>query len=188
MGNYISTDELKVKLGRTTVGSDVQDTKITFCVSAAESIVEHYTGTFFYEKTITDEYVDQYAISENLFKMSEDRCLIWCPAKILTITALTDDDTTLTANSDYYLYKSTGEIQSSGSFGSSRRSVKLSGTFGYSTVPDDIKECALQIAQAISGLAVTTYMDDEGDVQSVIKSNVPSWIWSYLKSRRWANV
>ena len=120
--------------------------------------------------------------------MSDDRRSIWCPAPIITISSLTENSTAQTENTDYYLYKSIGEIQSAGTFSSSRRAIVLTGTFGYSTVPKDIKEATLQIAAVLTGLATTIYMDDNGDAQEVIKQNVPSWVWRFLKSRRWANV
>ena len=188
MTAYITREELLQKLGRKTEGQDTHEEKIQFSLTASQKIVEHVTGTRFDSYDITSEYIDQYSYTANGFKMSCDRKSIWCPAPIISVSSMTEDSTALTENTDFYLYKATGEIQSSGIFSSARRVIVLSGTFGYSSVPSDIKEATLQIAQILTGLATTTYMDDSGDIVPIIKSSVPAWIWKHLKSRRWANV
>lgn len=181
----ITTNELKLKLGRPTEGEDVNEEKLQQAVNNTDGIINQVTGTFFAQTTITDEYIDCYSMSENKFKMSDDRKTIWCPAPIISISSLTEDDTAQTENTDFYLYKATGRIDADGVFSSERRIIKLTGSFGYSTIPTDIKEIALLIAQTLSGLATTTYLNEAGELDEVIKSNIPSWVWTALKSRRW---
>lgn len=182
----ITTRELKIKLGRDSEGEDPNEEKLQQAVDNTDGVINHVTGTFFAQTTITDEYIDCYGMSPNKFKMSEDRKKIWCPAPVISISSLTEDDTAQTENTDFYLYKSVGKIEADGYFSSERRIIKLTGVFGYATIPADIHEAALLIAQTLSGLATTTYLDENGQLDEVIKSNVPGWVWRLLKSRAWS--
>ena len=180
----ITKDELKLKLGRPTEGEDAQQEKINLSVANVDKIIEQVTGTFFSEVSIEDEYIDGYGLSDNSFYLGPNNYKIWCPAPIISITSLYNDDTLLVENTDYYLSKKVGKIETDSIFSVSRRGIKLTGTFGYAEVPADIKEIGLLIGQAISGLAITNYLDEDGDINAVIKTSVPSWAWKHLKSRR----
>ena len=181
----INTRDLKLKMGRAVEGEDPNEEKLQQVVEHVDSIIHHITGTFFAQTTIEDEIIDCYAISENKFKMAEDRQSIWCPAPIITISSFTENDIAQTENTDYYLYKTIGRIDADGVFSSERRIIKLTGSFGYATIPTDIKEMSLLIGQILTGLATTAILDEDGELSSVIRHNVPAWVWKHLKSRRW---
>jgi len=180
--------ELQQKLGRTVSETDAHIDKLNLVVTNADAIVKHITQTVFESTVYTNEYIDQYGLSENRFKMSPCLTQIWFPAPIITLTSVYEDTTLLVENTDYYVYKTIGRIDTDGTFNSDRRGVKLTATVGYASVPADIKECALLIGVALSGLSVSQYMDENGDPIEIIKSNVPSWVWKHLKSRRWVYV
>lgn len=183
----ITNRELKLKMGRPPEGEDPNEVKITQAVTNVDGIINLMTGTFFTQTTITDEYIDCYSMSDNKFKMNESRKIIWCPAPIISLSSIYEDDVLLVENTDYYLYKNQGRIEADGIFSSERRVVKLTGSFGYAAanVPADIKELALLIGQILTGLATTVYMDENGELDATIRQNVPAWVWKALAAKRW---
>lgn len=181
----ISSDELKQKLGRDLEDTDNHQEKISLSVTNTDGIIKHVTGTLFESTAYTDEYVDYYSMSENKFAISNNLNTLWCPGPIISITSIYEGTTLLVENTDYYVYKSTGRIDASGSWSSDRRGVKLNITLGYSSVPAEIKECALLIAQTLTGLAVSTYLDENREIDTIIKHSVPAWVWRFLKSKKW---
>lgn len=133
---------------------DIDSTYSTFVadvITMVEDYINKYTGVDFENASSTERYYDGSEADELIID------------DVQSVSAVTIYDTngsqlhTLTENTDYFLYPlnetiknrlvlTTGKI---GVFPSYSRSIKVTGVFGFSTVPTAIKIAALKLAAKI---------------------------------------
>jgi len=178
---YATLVQLQDKIGN---NSSTYDSKFEQAIEEASRIIDSYAGLFFYELDLTtnNETIDCYGYSSNSFYVSSNLKSIWAPAPITSITSITEDSTTLTQNTDYYVYNREGRIDSDGSWSTERKSIVFSGKIGYTsaTLPKDITSACLSIAQILTGLATTMFTDQNGDITEIVKNSIPMAIWKML--------
>lgn len=173
---YLTLAELQRALGRTVSDSDVRKTWLEECCERASRLFDAATGgSFFYENTITSETIDAYSISNNGFYLNDSLKSLHCTSNIISVSSISESDTVLVENADYYKYKT--HIDRAGLWTTERKSIVFSGKIGYSSVPGDVKQATTQIAMSFSGLAVASYTDDTGSQIEIIKNSVPKWVW-----------
>jgi hypothetical protein len=183
---YATLAELKTKLG---ISDSTQDTKLENSITNASRLIDQITGTFFYTKTLTTEKLDVFGPSDTGLQIKANGLKIYCPAPVLTITELLQNDEALTEDEDFFIYKSIGLIDKKTYWTSERKGISITGTIGYSAYPKDINEICLIIAAVISGLWKATYQaEDTGDPIEVIRNSVPRWVFDKLDYYVWANV
>ena len=183
---YCTLVELQQHLGRDTAegqdsgSGDINADFLESCITRASRIVDIQLGiqTHLNQHTITAEYLDCYGISDSGLWFTSDMVTIRSGVPIISVTTLSEDGTALVENTDFYLYKN--KIEASGAFSTGRKAYRITASIGYSAIPDEIKAATIQIASALSGLAITAYTDDNGDTTTVIQKNIPKWVYETL--------
>jgi hypothetical protein len=184
---YCTVPELLVELKRQGDATTKTNTIMELAINRASRFIDDYTGSFFYNKTVTSEAVDAYALSDTGFYLDPVRLnKISTPAPIITLTSVIEDGVTLTLNSDYFAYKKACEIvkEYRGTWSAEHNAIVLTGTFGYSSVPEEIKHACLAIASAITGMSAQILTDENGDSVAVVRNVVPSWCLDILKRNK----
>lgn len=182
---YCDLDELKAKLGRPSDDTE-HDTQLEQAIEDASRMIDQITRSFFYTKDLSSgEKIDRFGRSENgIFIDVRTGCKMWFPAPIISVTSIEVGGVELTEDTDYYVYKNDMKIERESAWTSTRKGITFKGSIGYSSVPKDIREACLTIAEASSGIATKTIMDSEGDLEAIIRNTVPSWVYNQLLSRR----
>lgn len=183
---YCTLVELQKHLGRDTAegqesgSSDINADFLEDCITRASRIVDIQLGiqTHLNQHTITAEYLDCYGISDSGMWFTSDMVTIRSGVPIISVTTLSEDGTTLTENTDFYVYKN--KIESASTFSTARKAYQITASIGYATIPAEITAATIQIASALSGLAITAYTDDNGDTTTVIQKNIPKWVYETL--------
>ena len=179
VNGYATRQEYQESIGRTVDASDVNLATIERAIESASRFIDEHTGQIFYSRTITDEAIDVFDISENKFWVNDDRCSLRCPARILSITSVVQDGVTLTADTDYFAY-AVGTIRFASLITLERKGVVITGVFGHSATPVAVRLACCQIAAVISGLEVRTVMDAAGDEQTILLRSIPKWVSDLL--------
>ena len=171
VNGYATRTQLASKMGldsaKTALHADLLDDSIT----NASRFIDLKTNTFFFQQTFTDEIVDVQSRSDNGFYITRDCEEIVAPALIITIASLSESDTALTekttfsGSGDYIVKKGAGAIlKNDGQWSTSPLAVTLTGDFGYSITPAEVKELCLTIASVYTRLDNRVVTDAEGDM------------------------
>jgi len=139
----VTTDEARAVLGDSTIELDA----IEPLINRASALAERIANVHFAQRTSATVYYDG----------NGKRELVLFQYPIISIDGVWDDtsrefgDTTeLTADDDYYAYKETGLLRRYGAnWTRGIQNVKIMLTYGYATVPYDVKGAVLQAVQAL---------------------------------------
>ena len=179
---YATVAELQRKLGRTVSSSDTIFTFLEECIERASRAIDDLTGSVYYEASITSEKIDQFEVSNSGIIIScSDKIMF--PAPLISVTSIVEDGVTLTSD-DYWPYYSAGVITRPGGWTYTRQGILFTGSFGYSSYPKNVNSWCLAIAGALSGRETSTYTDDEGNIQEVIRNSVPKWVYDEIRANR----
>lgn len=199
MANYTSSDAVKRLAGVKTNTNTNNDTLISEMLSRVDAIIDRATGTYFRQAgtTLIPQVYWIRPVKEGMQK-------IYLPAPIISISSVTELGATLGATSyiiggnkdfNYYIEKWSGiSGQSTGASWSTspysdgtalREPVKVSGVFGYATVPYDIEQFATELCAILSGLKTKTFMTSEGIQQTVNVTSAPEYAKQLLANRQW---
>lgn len=173
---YATEAEFQRIAGRAVDSGDTNYDLIKEAINRASDFIDEYTGRWFWDRTLTTEKVDVYRYSTNGFKISSTRERIWLPAPVISTSVFTEDSTSLTEDVDYYIDNFQMCILREGRWSGERNAVSITGHFGYSTIPTEITQICLTIAEVISGLGVRTFHDKDGSIQQVLMRNLPNWV------------
>jgi hypothetical protein len=132
--------------------------------------------------------VDVYSRSDSNFYVTRDCTEIVAPAPIIFVLSLTESDnpltekTTFSGSGDFILKKGAGAIiRNDGQWSTSPLSVTLTGDFGYATTPAEVTEICLTLASVYTRLDNRVVTDAEGDMEAILASRIPSWVFKALK-------
>jgi hypothetical protein len=139
-------------------------------IDAVTAKIIRDTGVQYISKSVTDEYHD---IDENQGKVFTDYFPIYGTPTVVdngqTLTYNADPDAT-----DFYLYA--GYVESAiGAFFPGRKRFKISYT-AYRAIESDLKQAAVEMAAILSGLKTRSYIDDNGESQSIRVTAIPQHI------------
>jgi hypothetical protein len=126
--------------------------------------------------------VDIYGESNNGFIINYAQDSILTPP-IVSITSIIEDGIILTKDEDYYLFKNYGKIMKN-AWSSGHNAIVITGVFGYSSTPENIKNLCVKIAAIFSGLATKIVSDGNGGELSVNITQIPEWILNELYKER----
>ena len=184
VNGYCTEIELQRSLSRKTGATDPNYALLQDSINQASRIIDKYTGSFFYEKTLSEEIVDIFGRSNSGIYMEKTRRRLFFPAPIISIE-ISEDDVVLTDETDYYVYSSDGYVDRDGIWSTNRKAISINGNIGHESVPDNVKRWCISIADAISGLSVKSFLDDSGNQIEIIKNSVPKWVWLEMKRASW---
>lgn len=141
---------------------------IDLCRRVTDEIIE-FTGAQFFSRSITDEYQD---IEEGQGTVFPD----YYPIYGTTMT-VEDAGSELTYDSDpdltdYHIYPGY-IVRAVGNFTPGRKRVKLGYTAWHGSVPEDVKQVAMEMVEIRAGLKVRTFIDNEGITQAAVLRSVP---------------
>lgn len=173
--DYCTLAELKRKLKRPDSADVYNDSYLNEAISRASRIVDTFTNSFFYEKTLTNIVLDRYNIINN-YRVLNNTIFLNSPITNTVSTVIIEDGTTLTENIDYYQYDSIGAIEKNSGWSINRKSIDLTCSLGHTAIPTDITSSTLEIAQILTGLGVQVIQGDDGDVEGFISNKIPSII------------
>jgi len=181
---YATLAELQARTG---IASATLTAKTTLCersIERASRHIDQITGSFFYTKALTNSKVAYgFNFNSDGLIMSEDATFITCKAPIISITSIIDDETTLVEGEDYFIDGNT--IFANTIFTTNRKNgVKITGSVGYASTPDDINDCCLALVEVMTGLGIRTVLDPNGDKLEITRDSVPEWVWEKLDLRR----
>lgn len=181
---YATLAEFQARTGITDATKTAKTTLIERSIERASRHIDQYTNSFFHTKAVTNSKVAYgFNVNADGFIMSEDARYIECKAPIISITSIVDDETTLVADDDYYIDGNT--IFANTIFSTNRKNgIKITGSIGYATTPDDINDCCLALAEVMTGLGIRTVLDPNGDKLEITRDSVPEWVWDKLDLRR----
>lgn len=183
VNGYASVAQLKKKLG--SVPSTSNDSFFEDCITRSSRFIDDFTEKIWYSLTLTSEIVDGYMIvSENGLCIDSSFSRILLPAPVISITSIIEDSTTLTANTDYYVYGRSEFIDRDGLWSSERRAISITGAIGYSSTPAYVEEWCLTISEVLSGLATKPVSDSDGNVIEFIRNSVPKWVFDQMRRHR----
>lgn len=208
---YVTLDDVKFYCG---IGLDdtQHDEDIKKAINKASRLVDKLTGQHFYEQTVTAVYVNTimggsagwsvvnvdrkeriYSATTRNYKQG----FIYTPTNlpIISITSITEDDTLLVENTDFYVDYTNGIIEKAGgSWNTSQRSIKITCVLGFDSsgttvpsddIPGDIAQHTLEIASRLSGQykkSIRNYVS--GSVEEADLFGVPKDSEIYLKTYR----
>ena len=181
---YANVAQLKTRLGIT--NNDNDDLLYSSLEDASREIDRAVTGLegveYFTTITLTASAVKAgFGLNDKGIYMSAGRDRIYFPVPIITITAVINDEETLTLSDDYYI----GHDFLEGFFTSDRENgVQITGTMGYATVPSSIESLCLTMAEVLSGLATRIIETANGEEIEVRVKSYPAWATKKLKQLR----
>lgn len=150
---YASVTEFKA-YQRITSTDTTDDGVITDILEAASRLIDNLARRTFYARTATKYYDVPDEYDGDILYIEDD--------DLLTVTTLTNGDTTVLTTSDYILLPNNSspkwgiKLKDSSTYtweqdsdGNDEQVITIVGTWGWSaSAPDDIKEACLQIASA----------------------------------------
>ncbi len=165
---YCKTAELKRRMG-SKHGETLTDAMLEEAIEDAsrqiDDAINGRSDVITYSAVTLDESqvrAGQSMNAEGLI-MDYSRRRIYFPSKINTITAVNDDGNTLTVNEDYIL--GYDYLEAMGCFTSDlENGVKISGTIGSATIPNDIRELCMQMSMVLCGVSTRLIQDTNGNV------------------------
>ena len=173
---YATVDDFAVRTGLTSTQKTNKTALIEKEIQRNSRRIDKITGNVFYSKTLTtSKCIYGFGINDDGLRMSEDARRIYFPSKIISITTVSTSDDTLTANDDYFV--GYDFIEAAGRFPTDREdAVKITGSCGHATTPDDIEEICLAMSEVTTGLGTYTVTDQEGGKTEITRNNMPDWL------------
>jgi hypothetical protein len=159
-------------------------------IEDASRYIDQQTNTIFYQKTVTDEIVDVTGLSDSGFYISSACINIVAPAPIISITSLTEAGQALTEQTvyggagEYVVKKGEGIISKRSRWNTSELAIVLSGDIGVATVPEDVRELCLTIASVYTRLDNRIVTSEDGDMEAILASRIPGWVFKSLRRLR----
>lgn len=162
---YTTTDRVAQRARATIDASSTpSDTTVDEIISEAEELINKYSGT---------EFTDANAFSNELYDHNGQNFITLKHTPIQTVTSVeysNDGGNTWTSlsSSDYYLDEQYGRIERDMINGSEWpvkgfRNVRITGTWGYSSVPLDIRKLATDLAAVeVLATALRSSANEEG--------------------------
>ena len=181
---YCTEEEVYRQMAKPYSSSDANIDLIRDCINNASRMIDQKTARIYYQKSITNEVVDIYSISDTALYINDNRTTILFPCPIISITSITEDSSNIIENTDFYVYKNEGKIVRDGEWSTSRKGISITGTIGYATTPDFVKGWCKAIAATMTGLWVTSYTDADGNTYTNIRRAYPETVINDMKSNR----
>lgn len=190
---YATTAQIKNALRRPSSDGSKYDSLFEQLIEEASRYIDEYTARIFYSKTVTNELFDRYAMSASGIYISYSGDKMVFPGSIVSVSSISEDGTTLTVDDDYVIYHRQGYIYRGGWTGTRKHTaneygIKVSATFGESTVPKDIEAICIDIVKIRSGLDTRTVVQFGETVTAEIGEQIPSHIKKALDRWRRAYV
>lgn len=182
---YCTLKQVKDALKRPSSDGTTYDALLERCINNASRKIDKFCDRIFYQNTITDELFDRHADSENGLYIDHDGTKLVFPGEIISVTSVTNDNTTLTENTDYFVYKKQGFIERPSGFTSDRKSsttgVKVTASYGASTVPDEIEYICIELAKIFTGLDTRLVQGANGEFTVEMGNRIPKHLQNDLK-------
>jgi|WetSurMetagenome_2_1015567.scaffolds.fasta_scaffold02369_8 hypothetical protein len=194
---YCTLNNVKNHCGIALTKTDYDD-EIRDAINLASRLIDSLTGRYYYEKTLTAEYLNGTINFEGWQILSrESGGLLLTPqgAPIISISELIEDTVTLVENTDFFIDKKSGIIEkNSANWNPEPRKIKITGVLGYDSadtatpsadIPGDIVLYAIELSARKSGhykKAIKNYVS--GGAESVDLFGVPKEIEAALKALR----
>lgn len=190
---YCTLKQLQDYLGRSVKGPwEDKAGMLERMIDAASRYIDQYTGKVYYTKSVTAEVIDRYTrVSDSGIIITSLRYtddILILPAPIISITSIVEDNITLTSGADYYIYTKSSIIDRTTSWSYGRQNIKITGSFGYASVPDHINNVCVMIAASFSGLDSKVFVDEIGASQAMMTNSIPAKILKILDRERTPNV
>ena len=183
---YCTLRELKAHMGKTNADTANDALLENSIESASREIDYRITGrrdfVAFSETTLTaSEVYYGYGLNDDCLIMNSTRTRIYTPIKFSTVTSVVDDGITLTENVDYRV--GYDFIQRIGKWTSDEETgVKITGTISSDTVPDEIRNLCMNMAEVLSGMSTRVVTGSDGIETEIRLKNYPGWVNNRLKS------
>jgi len=184
---YCTLKQLQDSLGRKINGPfDAKGTIMEQSITRASRFIDKVTSSIFYSNTITSESIDVYNISDSgLFIGPGNECsVVYFPAPVISDVTIVEGGTTLVEDTDYYIYKTQGFIEKGSAWSRTRKDIVITATYGYASVPADIEQACISIAEILSGLVSKMRVTDEGVFEEIGGASIPSNIMDILRRYR----
>lgn len=184
--SYITINNLKDALQQKKELID-NDTWLETCCNLASRNVDDETGSYFYKKTCTSEYVG-WLFSKSKHYIDEVGFVLYLGAPYISGIIIVEDGVTLVNNIDYRIMdKQIIRLgrQWSKRITSANSGVFISGVFGYEVDDEEYqiaKLCTLEIAKVLSGLESKLTMNEGGSTSMEPVNYIPKWIVNKLQS------
>jgi hypothetical protein len=180
---YATLDEFKQRVGSTSTQAANKAGLIEREIERNSRQIDRITGDKFYSVTLTTTRVNfDMGVNADGLVMSEDAKRIYFPGTI-TITSITSDGAALVVDEDYVIGQ--GFIEATNIFTTNRKTgVVITGTCGYTSVPDDVNEICLAMTEVSTGLGTYTVIDEAGNRTEITRSSMPSWVNDKLFLRK----
>jgi len=185
---YCTVAELLIHIESTTDTSTALTNRAELAIQSASRLIDRLTGRFFYTKVLDGEKLDVYGPSASGVYLNGDRRnKIELPAPIINVTTLTEDDESLTEDTDFYVYNPSGFGDSyilkdnNGLWTYSQKAIVISATIGYATTPYEIRNICLEMAAIIMRAKESFITDSEGNILGQLESKLPSSTYSTLR-------
>lgn len=152
------------------------DEKISETIPRITQEIINFTKVQFISKTISNEYPSEIhgdTVYPKYYPIYGTPTLV----EDYGVELYYDTDVDLT---DYHVYKGF-IIKASGSFSKEPKRVKLSYVAWWGSIPDEIKQVAIEMVGVRAGLKTRTFVDAEGITQAVLLRSVPDELWDILK-------
>lgn len=182
---YATLDQFNRKAG---IKVDKQKLKQEFIEESIEQgsrEIDAITGRIFYLKDSETYKVRYNILDNNLIKMDynelENRTTIYFPAKVKTVTSVTDSGEVLVENTDFIKVKN--KLIFYGLLSTDIMDpVEIVAVIGEDTVPADITKLCIEYTEIYTGLS-TYYMTDPltGDKIEITRNNLPEYLKEKLK-------
>ena len=177
---YCTESELQQAIGRAVDMDDPNYALIQDCINRASRMIDTKTGRIYYQKTVSNERIDQYDISVSGLYVDEQNIMLPCP--IISITSIIQDGITLIEDDDFIVYSD--RVVNDFGWTTERKGVSFSGVIGYSSTPEYVKNWCIQIASVLSGLATFSVTDSDGSTYTRDKTEIPSWVEKEMRQNR----
>ena len=185
---YATVAELGDKMGLDSAKELTHTPLLESSITNASRLIDLKTNSFFFQQTFTDETIDVTGRSDNDFYITRNCLDIITPSPVITITSLTESDEVLTEKTsfggtgDFFVKQTQGVItKNSGLWSTAPLAVLLTGDFGYAATPAEVNEICLTIASVFTRLDNRTVTDAEGDMEAILASRIPTWVFKALR-------
>lgn len=194
---YTTLAKVKTKCGiataTTTYDDDIKD-----AINKISRLIDSLTGRYYYQKTYTSEYLSgtrDYNGWQILRRDTGGLLLTPQEAPIVSISSLSENGTSLTENTDFYIHAEEGIIERNGAnWDDSPRMIIISCVLGYECddtetpsddMPGDIAYYACELAARdsghykkaiknyVSGAAETVDLFDSERIEKILRSMRP---------------
>jgi hypothetical protein len=184
--SYTTSDKIKQLAGIASESDDSNRTAlITSTLLRVDAMIDETLGTWFDNRARIFYIAAPHSRCERIF----------IRAPIITVTEIVERGTVLDLTTDVILEKHIGAIKKTpGSFWETgmydddtqiRYPIKVTGTFGFSSVPADIDQAASELGAILAGLKKRTFITNEGIERTVNVTSMPEYITQLLAHRRW---